>query len=61
MSLLSRQNGPVDGNSLLMASPGVGVDPKRVRPSEVRFVLHPSGSTAGQIDGAKRKIRARRQ
>ncbi len=40
-----------------MVSPGVGVDPKRVQPREVRFVLQTSGSRAGLIDGAKRKIR----
>ncbi|HEY8748067.1 MAG TPA: VIT domain-containing protein [Tepidisphaeraceae bacterium] len=57
LNLLSWQTGTGDGYFLLMASPGMNVDPKKVQPRDICFVLDTSGSMAGaKMEQAKKAL-----
>ena len=57
VSLLSWQTGTEDGYFLLMASPGMDVDRKKVQPRDICFVLDTSGSMAGpKLEQAKKAL-----
>lgn len=57
VNLLAHRTGSEDGYFLLLASPGVDVDEKKIVPKDVAFVLDTSGSMAGKkLDQAKKAL-----
>src|SRR5690242_3606561 len=54
---MSWQTGSGDGYFLLMASPGMEVDAKKVQPRDICFVLDTSGSMSGKkMEQAKKAL-----
>ncbi len=57
VNLLAHRLGGDDGYFLLLASPGVDVDDKKIVPKDVAFVLDTSGSMAGKkLEQAKKAL-----
>src|SRR5207237_7249074 len=57
VNLMTYQTGPDEGYFLLLASPGIDSNEKKVVPKDVAFVLDTSGSMAGKkLDQAKKAL-----
>ena len=57
LNLLTYRTGKDDGFFLLLASPGVGADDKRIMPKDVVFVVDTSGSMSGRkLEQAKKAL-----